>query len=98
METTRLQLSISLLYYSVKWGKSKDDFGEDSLPKHWHVYLAPIDGEDIPVLTYKGEVVFKDNDIIHPVLPDYKVYFKDNKPYLFPEPIKELILCTATEI
>lgn len=87
-----------MLYDSVKWGKSKDDFGEDSLPKHWHVYLAPIDGEDIPVLTYKGEVVFKDNDIIHPVLPDYLVYFKNGIRYSFPKEIKELILCTATEI
>lgn len=97
METINLQLSIALLYYSEKWGKLKDDFGEDNLPDHWHVYLAPIDGEDIPVLTYNGEIIFKDKDIIQPVLPEYKVYFKDGKPHQFPEPIKELILCTATE-
>lgn len=98
VETTRLQLSIALLYYSVKYGKLVDDFDEGSLPDHWHIYLAPIDGKDIPVLTYKGEILFKDKDIIHPVLPDYLGYFKNGKYSPFPKEIKELILCTATEI
>lgn len=73
-----------------------DDFGENNLPNHCHVYLAPIDGKDIPVLTYNGEILFKDKDIIYPVLPDYLGYFKDNRLYQFPESIKELILATAT--
>ena len=96
VETTRLQLSVAALYNSMKSGKLMDDFGENNLPNHCHVYLAPIDGKDIPVLTYNGEILFKDKDIIYPVLPDYLGYFKDNRLYQFPESIKELILATAT--
>lgn len=87
-----------MLYNSVKSGKLKDDFDEDGLPTHWHVYLAPIDGKDVPVLTYKGKIYFKDKEIIQMILPDYSVYFKNEKFHTLAEPIKELVLSTATHI
>lgn len=98
METRRLQLNIRLLYSSLKSDKLKDDFGEDNLPDHWYVYLVPIDGNDVQVLTYNGDVIFKDKDIIYPILPGYVTYLKNDKLYPFPESIKEIVLATATHI
>lgn len=98
MKITTLQLNINMLYNSVKYGKLKDDFDEESLPTHWQVYLAPINGKDVPVLTYDGDIFFKDKDIIHTVLPNCSFFIKDDTFRPIPKPIKEILLATATHI
>lgn len=98
MKTTILQLNINMLYNSIKYDKLKDDFDEENLPTQWQVYLAPINKQDVPVLTYNGDILFKDKDIIHVVSPDYSFYIKNDKLIPIPKPIKEILLATATHI